>query len=92
MINRNIAMEVYAMDLLKALWPLSFKVKEKDVTSLVVQLIVLIVVCAVAGVAIGLLVWIPIIGWIIGIVGSLVGLYCVIGIVLCILQFCAVLK
>ena len=80
------------MDMLKTLWPFSFKVKEKDVTSLVVQLIVLIVACAIAGVAIGLLMWIPIIGWIIGIVGSLVGLYCVIGIVLCILQFCAVLK
>ena len=80
------------MDLLKAIWPLSFKVQEKDVTSLVVQLIVLIVACAIAALAISLLVWIPIIGWIIGAVGGLVSLYCVIGIVLCVLQFCGVLK
>ena len=80
------------MDMLKTLWPFSFKVKEKDVTSLVVQLIVLIVACAIACVAIGLLVRIPIIGWIIGIVGSLIGLYCLIGIVLCVLQFCGMLK
>ena len=55
------------MDMLKMIWPLSFKVKEKDVTSLVVQLIVSIVVVAIAGVAIGILVKLPIIGWIVGI-------------------------
>ena len=80
------------MDLLKTLWPFSFKVKEKDVTSLIVQLIVLIVVCAIAVVAIGILAKLPIIGWIVGIVGSLVGLYCLVGIVLCILQYCGMLK
>ena len=80
------------MDMLKTLWPFSFKVKEKDTTSLVVQLIILIVACAIAVVAIGILAKLPIIGWIIGIVGGLVGLYCLVGIVLCILQFCGMLK
>ena len=66
--------------------------KEKDVASLVVQLIVLIVVCALAGVAIGILSAIPFVGWAFGVVGGLLGLYSLIGIVLCVLQFCGMLK
>ena len=80
------------MDFLKSFWPLSFKVKAKDVPSLVVQIILLIVVCAVAGLAIALLSKLPIIGWIIGIVGGVVELYGLIGIVLCVLQYCDMLK
>ena len=40
------------MDMLKKIWPLPFKVKEKDVVSLVVQLVIFLVVCAVVGVLI----------------------------------------
>ncbi len=80
------------MDFLKTLWPTSFKVQEKNVTSLIVQLIIFIVLCAIAGVVIGLLALIPIVGIIASIAGSLLGLYGLIGIVLCILQFCGVLK
>ena len=80
------------MDIVKKIWFLSFLVKEKDVASLVVQLIVHIVADVVIGVVIGLLVGLPIIGWIVSIAGSLVGVYFLVGIVLCILQFCGVLK
>ena len=50
------------MQFLKTFWPLPFKVRPKDVTSLVVQLIIAVVVCAVFGLLIGLLAWIPIAG------------------------------
>ena len=80
------------MDMLKTIWPTPFKIKEKDVTALVVQLIVLIVVCAIASVLIGVLAAIPVVGILIGIVGGLIDLYCLIGIVLCVLQFFGVLK
>ncbi|MBQ7383214.1 MAG: hypothetical protein IJV72_00290 [Clostridia bacterium] len=80
------------MDFLKKLWPTCFKVKEKDVASLVVQLIIFILVCAVVGLLIGILAKLPIIGIIFSIVGSLVELYGLVGIVLCILNFFNVLK
>ena len=80
------------MDLLKKFWPTPFKVKEKDVNSFVVNLIIFVVVCAIAGAVIGLLAKIPLIGIIFGLIGGLVELYGLIGIVLCILLFCGILK
>ena len=80
------------MDMLKKFWPTPFKVKEKDVNSFVVQLIIFVIVCAVAVAIIGLLAKIPLIGLIFGIIGGLVELYGTIGIVLCILKFCGFLK
>lgn len=75
------------MNLIKQVWPTPFKVKEKDITSLIIQLVILLVVCAIAGAIIGLLAGIPIIGILFSIVGSLVGIYGLIGIVLCVLKF-----
>lgn len=80
------------MDMLKKIWPTPFKIKEKDTTSFVVQLIIFIVVCALIGLAIGLLAKIPVLGIIFGLVGGLVELYGLIGIVLCVLQFLGILK
>ena len=80
------------MDMLEKFWPTPFKVKEKDVNSFVVQLIIFVIVCAVAGAIIGLLAKIPLIGLIFGIIGGLVELYGTIGVVLCILKFCGFLK
>ena len=80
------------MDMLKKFWPTPFKVKEKDVNSFVINLIIFVVVCAIAGAVIGLLAKIPLIGIIFGLIGGLVELYGLIGIVLCILIFCGILK
>ncbi len=80
------------MQFLKTFWPLPFKVRPKDVTSLVVQIIIAVVVCAVFGLLIGLLAWIPIAGILFGLVGSLVELYGLIDIVLCVLVFLDLLK
>ena len=80
------------MDMLKKFWPTPFKVKEKDVNSFVVQLIIFVVVCAIAGAVIGILAKIPLIGLIFGIIGWLVELYGTIGIELCILLFCGIIK
>ena len=44
--------------MLKKFWPTPFKVKEKDVNSFVVQLIIFVVVCAIAGAVIGILTFI----------------------------------
>ncbi len=77
------------MDFLKKLWPTCFKVKEKDVASLIVQLLIFLVFCIVGGFFIGIVIKIlPILG----IFGGLVELYGVVGIVLCFLKFFDVIK
>ena len=80
------------MEFLKTLWPTPFKVKPKDVSSLVVQLVIFVLVCVVASILIAILSALPIIGWIVGILGGLIDLYCVVGVVLAVLKFCDVLK
>lgn len=59
----------------------------KTVKDLVIALLVFILIPAVLGVVTGLLVWIPVIGWLLGIFSSLVGLLCLVGIILSILGF-----
>ncbi len=88
------------MDILKKIWFYSFKVEKKNVSSLVVNLIVWIVAAFAAGLvlwlATSLTAWIPVVGFLValvlGIVGSVVELYSLIGIVLAILVFADVLK
>lgn len=80
------------MDMLKKLWPTPFKIERKNLSSFLIQLIIFIVVCAVVGVLIGVLSAIPIIGIIFWIVGSLLEIYSIVGIVLCVLVFLDVIK
>ncbi len=80
------------MDLLKAIWPFPFRLKAKDVTPFVVQLVILIVAGAIIGALIGLLSSIPVVGLIFKIVGPLVEVYVTVGVVLCFLKFFNVIK
>ncbi len=87
------------MDALKKLFPLSFKFS-KDVANLIVGIIVYIVVGAIVAGLITLSTfltgWIPvvgpIVGWALGVVSSLIGIYVLAGIVIQILAFAKVLK
>lgn len=79
------------MDMLKKYFPLAFAAK-KDITALVINIIIHIVINAVAGVAIALLVKIPLIGIIVSTVGGLVGLYFLTSLVLSILDYLKILK
>ncbi len=80
------------MDTLKKLWPTPFKIKEKDIASFLIQLIIFLVICAVVGVVIGLLAKIPLLGIIFSIIGALVEVYGLVGIVLCVLKFIGAVK
>ena len=80
------------MDFVKTVWPTPFKVKEKDIGSLVIQLIIFLVVCAVVGVLLTVLSAFPIIGVVFWIVGSLMEVYSIVGIVLCVLKFLGAVK
>lgn len=80
------------MDMLKKYWPTPFKIKEKDIKSFVIQLLIFVVICAVIGWLISVLAGIPIIGIIFSIIGALFELYGLVGIVLCVLQFLGIVK
>lgn len=80
------------MNLIKQLWPTPFKIKEKNLGSLIIQLIIFLIVCAVVGWLMAILAGIPIIGIVFGIIGSLMELYSTVGIVLCVLKFLGLVK
>ena len=87
------------MSVLKNLFPLSWKYS-KDVGSLIVGIIIHLVAEVLIGALIslaGMLTgWIPVIGaivgWALGIVSSVLGLYILIGIILLVLRFLKVIK
>ena len=89
------------MDMVKKIWAFSFTVQKKNTTSLVVNLIVWVLAAVIAGLLIGLAGWIGgllpdflggLIGWVLRIIGTIVDVYCVIGVVLSVLNYCDLLK
>ncbi len=74
------------MDLLRKYWPHAFK------DNVIVAIIVYLLIDIVLGFVIGLLAGIPVIGFIFSLVGSLLGLYCTVGIILAILNLLKVFK
>lgn len=79
------------MDMLKKIFPFAFTDK-KDVASLVIYVIIHVVAGAVLGVISALLAFIPVFGFLIGLVFSLVDLYILISLVLCFLDYFKILK
>ena len=79
------------MDILKKLFPLSFKFTG-SVANLIIGVLIYLVVDIVLGVVIGLLSSIPVVGVIVSLIGSLIGLYTVGGIVIMFLSHFKVLK
>ena len=74
----------------KPFFPQAFKAH--DVKSLVIALLIYAVVACVLGWVLGLLSFIPIVGFITNVIGWLVKLYCVAGIILALLVFLNVVK
>ncbi len=75
------------MEKLSPYFPLSFNVLPGDVKSLILTLIIYLVACAIMGVLNAVLGWIPLVGWLLRLIFSLVGLYCVAGMVLAVMKF-----
>ncbi len=78
------------MDMLKKIFPFSFK--SKEVKDLVINIVIYLVASIVGGWLLGLLGGIPLLGVIFDLIGSLFGLYCLVGIVLAVLDFFKILK
>ena len=79
------------MDMLKKYFPYSFTEK-KDVAALIINIIAYVVVGAVIGAVIGFLSGTPLVGWIIGILGTLVEIYVAAGIIISVLDYLKILK
>ena len=76
--------------MVKKFFPNAFKAKE--LSSFIVALVIYVLIDVVCGFVIGLLAKIPVLGIIFSLLGSIVGLYALVGIVLSILVFVKVLK
>lgn len=79
------------MDLLKKLFPISF-IYADTVANLIIGILIYVVGGAVAGAIIGWLSLIPIVGLIFSLVSTVLGIYCLAGIVIEVLLFAKVLK
>ncbi len=75
------------MDFFRKLWPTPFRIQRGNLISFLVQLLIFVLVCAIAGFIIGILAKLPIVGFVFAFLGSLMELYGGIGAVLCILKF-----
>ena len=84
------------MDILKKIFPFAFKVEAKETNSLVTSIIIHVGAAIAYSIVSALLGWllskVPFVGALLGMLGSLVGLYCTGGVVLSVLKFCKVLK
>lgn len=73
------------MDLIKKFFPVSMRAT--DVMGLVISLIIYLLLPTALGLVNSCLGGIPVIGWLLGIILSLIGIYCLIGIIISILVF-----
>ncbi len=78
------------MDSLKKFFPFAFKATE--LTPFIVSLLIYVILGAICGFVIGILSKIPLIGILFSILGTVIGLYTLIGIILTILVFVKVIK
>ena len=89
------------MSFLKKLYSSAFKMQKGNVKPFVILLVIYVLVPAILGTAYGLLYGLlfvnmgtagVVLKWVIGVISSIVGLYCLGGIVVAILKFCDVIK
>ena len=80
------------MNFLRSVWPTPFKIEKGKIGSFIIQLVIFVVICAVVGWLMSLLSGIKIVGPLFSVIGSLMGIYSTVGIVLCFLKFFGVVK
>lgn len=78
------------LDAIKKYFPHAFKAN--DVKSLIIGLVVYALIAFVAGLVLGFLGIIPIIGFVFGVIGWLVEIYCIAGVILTILAFLKIVQ
>lgn len=75
------------MQTLYGLFPLSDQVRQGDIRSLLISLIIYVLAAAITAILRVVLDWIPLVGALLGVISVLLNLYCVAGGVLAVLRF-----
>lgn len=75
------------MEKIYSYFPLSSGVQPDNLKTVITSVLIYLAACAVMGILQAILGWIPIVGALIRLILSLLGLYCVAGIVLSILKY-----
>ena len=75
------------MQKLLTYFPLSNSVEPGNARQFVLALAIYLVACGVVGILNAILGWIPLVGWLLDVIFSLAGIYCVVGLVLSIVKF-----
>ena len=78
------------LNALKPYFPHAFKAN--SVKALIIGLLVYAVIAFVVGLVAFLLGWIPVVGWLLGIISKLVDIYAVVGVILAILVYLKVVQ
>jgi len=78
------------MELVISIFPLSFL--GRTLKNLIISILIYIGIYVVCSLVLGLLFFIPLLGWLRSIVGWVVNIYCTVGIVIAILNFLKVFK
>lgn len=82
------------MNLLKKIFPMSFMSREKNTNSLVLSILLHAAVIVAYFIGSGVLGYLlgTLAAWLLGLFGTLVGLYCAGGVVMSVLCYCGILK
>ena len=78
------------MDMIKSLFPQAMQAK--DIKGLLIAILIYVVVNLVGGFVLGLLDAIPLVGFVFGLVGWVLSIYCAVGIIVAILVFFNIVK
>ncbi len=78
------------MDLIKKLFPQAMQAH--DVKGLIIAILIYAVVNFLGGIVLGLLNGIPLVGFVFGVIGWALGIYCAVGIIVALLVFFKVVK
>lgn len=68
-------------------FPLNQRVFPKNLLSLLLTIVIYLVVPSIFGILLFFLSWIPLIGWLLQLIGAALDLYCLVGIVLAIMKY-----
>ena len=71
---------------IRAYFPLNRRICPGDTGALIVTIVLYLVICGVAGVLRWVVGWLPVVGWVFRILCWLIGVYCLAGIVLAIVD------
>ena len=75
------------MEQLAKYFPLNNKVEKGNIASLVIAIVIYLIAPSIAGIIVGLLSFLPLVGSILGLVSSLFGIYCLVGLIFAIIKY-----